>query len=347
MKLQASVFAGALLFACSCAAEDGPRPGGWRDKDVSATPVELGAEQVGRLRFRGGLQLENERWNFGGFSGLEVLEDGQLFAITDNGYWLNAQLEFDEDGTLTGLHGARMAAMRDENGEGFPNKRSGDSEGLAILPDGRFAVSFEQTQTIRIYDLLGAGPEVAAEMGPALDESEQLAPNMGLEALAAGAEGDLVVGAEGGFFRTRVWDAALDADAPSPPAAWYHIRTGYFLVGLDRMPDGRFVALERAYAPSLGARARISVFSAEDLASGRIDPEPLGRLARPLAVDNFEGISAVALPDGGTRIYIISDDNFSDDQRSLLFAFDLIEDAAADDEAEDEAETPAEEAEHE
>ena len=45
------------------------------------------------------------------------------------------------------------------------------------------------------------------------------------------------------------------------------------------------------------------------------------RLRRPLTVDNFEGISVVRRR-GGVRFYILSDDNFSTEQRTLLLAFD-------------------------
>ena len=40
-------------------------------------------------------------------------------------------------------------------------------------------------------------------------------------------------------------------------------------------------------------------------------------------VDNFEGITVRPREDGGVRIFIISDDNFSERQRTLLMAFDL------------------------
>jgi hypothetical protein len=42
-----------------------------------------------------------------------------------------------------------------------------------------------------------------------------------------------------------------------------------------------------------------------------------------LTIDNFEGIAAKEMPDGGIRLYIISDNNFSASQRTLLMVFDL------------------------
>jgi hypothetical protein len=46
------------------------------------------------------------------------------------------------------------------------------------------------------------------------------------------------------------------------------------------------------------------------------------RFAPPLTTDNYEGIAALPRPDGSVRFYLISDDNFSRLQRTLLLAFD-------------------------
>ena len=48
----------------------------------------------------------------------------------------------------------------------------------------------------------------------------------------------------------------------------------------------------------------------------------LHTITRPATVDNFEGISALPRADGSVRFYLISDDNFSPAQRTLLLAFD-------------------------
>jgi hypothetical protein len=214
--------------------------------------------------------------------------------------------------------------MRDEAGALFENKTAADSEGLTQLPDGRFAVSFEQTQSIRIYDLNRDGPIAAAHPGPRLSEVAQLPPNQGLEALAATEAGELIIGAEGGRGPTQIWRAPLGASEEAAPIARYRLSLGYALVGLDRLPDGAFVALERAYAPVLGARTRITRFVESELGDGdTIETEELAHLGAALRLDNFEGIAAAQLSDGTTRLYILSDDNFSDRQRTLLYAFDL------------------------
>ena len=316
------------LAACSQSAADAPIAEQWRRLELNVSPVEFGAESVGQLRFRGGLHLQGSPDDhFGGLSGLEVLEDGRLIAITDDGRWLEAQLMLDESGALTGLTEARVALMRDEDGQPFENKAAGDSEGLAQLPDGRFAVSFEQRPRILIYDLNRDGPFGAAQPGPQLAETSRLRRNVGLEALAVTANGALLAGAEGlNRRRTPLWVAPLDASQPAPPRIDYPLTDGFALTSLDHLPDGGFVAIERFFAPIIGARARITRF-AEDApeAEGEMlrGVDVLAEISAPLAVDNFEGVAAVRAPDGGVRIYIVSDDNFSARQRSLLLAFDV------------------------
>lgn len=312
------------LAACTPLAAEAPIAEQWRSLEVRAEPVAFPQERAGQLVFRGGLALSSDHPWFGGLSGLEVLEDGRFIAHSDDGDWFQGRLVLDESGALTGVADMRVALMRDEQGEPFQTKDQGDSEDIAQLPDGRFVVSFEQTQMLRLYDLNRDGPFGAAQPGPPLAETERLPSNVGLEAVASDGADGLLVGAEGTGATTPLWHVRLDSRTPTPPSARYRYARGYALTSLDRLPDGGFVALERFFAPVIAPRARITRFSDAALAAGGvIEPEQLARLSAPMPVDNFEGVSAVRGPNGATRLYIVSDDNFSRRQRTLLLAFDL------------------------
>lgn len=321
----------ALLAACAPSAADAPIPEQWRAIDVEAHPVSFGEPRLDRLRFRGGLDLTSTDASFGGLSGLEVLDDNRFIAESDDGHWFEGRLVLDSESALTGVAEMRTALMRDERGQPFENKQSADSEDMTQLPDGRFAVSFEQTQTIRIYDLNRDGPFGAALAGPPLAGVERLPLNAGLEAMTSLADGTLVVGAEGGDQPTTpIWLAPLNAHERAPIAAHFPLSGGYSLTSLDRMPNGDLVALERFYAPVIGARARIVRIPAGEVHASEapMRVEQLAQLGPPHPVDNFEGVSAVRMPNGVTRLYIVSDNNFSARQRTYLFAFDVIEDAS-------------------
>ncbi|MCX7357702.1 MAG: esterase-like activity of phytase family protein [Alphaproteobacteria bacterium] len=302
----------------------------WQAVNVEVVPVPAPVETVGRLAYRGGIEIRSTNPMFVGLSGIEVLEDGRVVAISDEADWIEAHLALDARGFLTGFTDVRAAFMRDEHGRVLTTKAEADSEGLAQMPDGRFAVSFERTHLIRIYDLNRDGPFGAAQMGPRLAGTEQLPANASFEALAA-MDGALVTAAEGGEAATTpMWVASLGMRTPVPAHFSYPLSDGFSITGMDRLPDGDFVAIERFYAPVIGPRARITRFAAPSGDGGVVHPEVLAVLDPPFPLDNFEGISAVRMSSGTTRIYIVSDNNKNARQRTLLLAFDLIETPAAD-----------------
>lgn len=322
----------ALVLVCALAACEAPRSSDdgdqWRAIDVEVIPVAANVETIGRLAYRGGLELRSNNPMFVGLSGIEVLDSGRVIAISDEADWIEAQLTLDDRGYLTGFTDVRGAFMRDEHGRVLMTKQEADSEGLAQLPDGRFAVSFERTNLIRIYDLNRDGPFGMAALGPRLDGAARLPANASFEALAATDDG-LLTAAEGGDQPlTPMWLAPLDARAPAPSRFSYPLSDGFSLTGMDRLPDGSFVALERFYAPVIGPRARLMRFSLPSH-DGVIEPELLALLEPPFPLDNFEGVSAVRMADGATRIYIVSDNNKSPRQRTLLLAFDIVETPSA------------------
>jgi len=80
--------------------------------------------------------------------------------------------------------------------------------------------------------------------------------------------------------------------------------------------------MERFFAPLIGVRVYIRRVTQASIAAGQWDGEAFAELAPPLALDNFEGLAAVKR-DGGARLYVVSDDNFNRNQKTLLYAFDL------------------------
>jgi hypothetical protein len=273
--------------------------------------------------------------NFGGWSSIKLDRSGRLFAISDKGMWLSAKIVTDEKtGAFRGLAELNMALMRDLEGDPLDGKVMGDAEGLAILPDGRFAVSFEQRHRIWLYDIAGKGPTAAALGAVPIDDADQsLGSNEGLEALAATADGDLIGGAEErpasdkGFnaFRFKVPTAGKKRETIEAPRGRAVTAPGYSFVDLDRLPDGDFVGLERSYFPVIGTKIGIRRYAAAGLAQPAPDlkGDLLAQFVPPLNLDNFEGITAQALPSGAIRLYIMSDDNFSASQKTLIYAFDI------------------------
>jgi hypothetical protein len=322
------VIAALALAACAQAQPAAPE-GGWQKIDVVSKPAAISARsgigaRYGALIFRGGVELKSSNPLFGGWSGLEVGADGRFIAISDQGSFLSGTTDTNEAGDLAGVSDAKIGLMRDERGDPLDGKDWQDAEDIALLHDGRYAVSFERHHRILIYDLAKNGPAGGAEKGPPVPQD--MAENEGIEALVQAPDGDLIAGREFSATHkppTQFYKLKLDGSAMTSGPA--QVRRDYALVALRLLPDGDYIALERFYFPLLGSRTALMRYKAEGLTGVRphLGGPELANLKKPLAVDNFEGLAVVPRPDGGARLYIISDDNFSASQRTLLYAFDL------------------------
>ena len=118
------------------------------------------------------------------------------------------------------------------------------------------------------------------------------------------------------------------------PGAWSRLslaRSGSFTVSdVTLLPNGDVLLVERDFS-FVGAsiRVRLSVLPRGAIRPGaRLVSRTLAEIEPPLTVDNFEAAAARTAPDGATLIYLMSDDNQSFLQRTLLFQLRL-EPAAA------------------
>lgn len=281
--------------------------------------TERGSQSAQRLNLKGlslsgAWHLNSRNDEFGGLSGLEVMRSGSLLAISDDGkfVWIGIDPETAvPDGT------GSIAYLRNGDGEIFPHKRSADSEDL-VFHDGLALVSFEQSHRIEAYDLEGCGAAARAARVVELDkvvDGSLLENNRGAEALAL-KDGKLTVGFEvynsGGspLGEIRVDGTLADFRRTEQPLF-------YMLTGMDASND-LTAQVFRAYDPARGARAIVRVARGETQVAEAV-------LKQPLPVDNFEAVAIGRSPSGATRIWLLSDDNFSASQRTLLLAFDLSE----------------------
>ncbi len=89
-------------------------------------------------------------------------------------------------------------------------------------------------------------------------------------------------------------------------------------------PAGDLVVLHHNFNPfTFRSKVIATVLARPAKPQAPAQPKAQLKLANPLTVDNLEGVAAVASPNGGLRLYLISDDNFSSAERTLLLAFDL------------------------
>lgn len=281
------------LTAAVCLAALGVASGGFAGARAMAGPR---AERVGSWVWMPPLPA------VGGLSGIDTDPQGEGFvAVGDVGTIVSGRLLRDREGRVAGVAEVAIRQLADEDGRPVADTRH-DAEGVAILPDGRIAVSFEQQHRVAVYP----GPDgIPRPANRGLDTS-RLEWNGGLEALAAGPEGVLWAIPE----RVGLFEAAFPVWRSSG-GTWSlvaHIpRDGLWRpVGADFGPDGRLYLLERDFWGFLGFLSRVRRFDLRDgaPAGGEVLFE-----TRAGVHDNLEGIAVWRDAEGRIRLTMVSDDN--------------------------------------
>jgi hypothetical protein len=259
--------------------------------------------------YAGGIALTSDDTSrLHGLSDLKVKLDGSLLAESDEGDLLKARLVFDSGCHLVGITDARMTVLQGVDGKPLQNKKEADAEGVALLANGDMLVSFEEHDRILVYPAKGGPPREA----PSPDVKFPF--NLGMEALAAYPKAGPNAYVVGGEASGQTWICKLSGGCIADRLVAKLAEYG--LVAVAPLDDGRIAYLLRAWDPIRGSRITLVLLDAKGAELGRLD------LAKPLTVDNFEGLAAVTGGYDGIRFYLISDDNFSPSQHTLLLAFD-------------------------
>ena len=291
---------------------------------VPLNPQDPRQRTIGRLEYRGGLQLVADDPRFGGLSSIRVLPGGdRLVAVTDEGSWLSARL-VQRDGRLEGVEGVEMGPLLGPEGKALEGKNSRDAESLACLPDGSFIVGFEREHRLLRYPAGTGRPDGVPVPVPSPPGLENAPFNGGIEALVVLRGGAL-------FALSEYWiDKDVVVGWTGGPDRWK--RLGLRVEGALRpsdgaaLPRGDVLILERAYNPERG----IVNVRVRQIAHSFVRPgSPLGgrlvaEFAPPLTLDNYEVIDAVQDRNGEVHVYLASDDNLNrGEQRTLLLKFAL------------------------
>jgi len=290
---------------------------------VELVPIEVDRKRVerrnfGALTLLSAFQLASKDKRFGGLSGLSVGPDGRVYAVSDQSYWLSASMLLDPD-ALKDLVDWRIAPILTTTK--LPvSGRLRDAEALAQARDGSFLVAFEGLHRISLC----SPPPKTFESTPVsvqIPSAVAQAPsNGGIEALATLADGRLLIIAEelenpDGSVKAWVLDDGQFTELSYLPAK------GFRVTDCAALNNGDMLVLERRYVPFGILSARLTRVKAGSLRPGsKLAGKELLKLEQPLAVENFEGI-AVQQTSNETMIFIVSDDNYSSFQQTLLLQF--------------------------
>lgn len=285
------------------AKSDGPESG----LVIRQIEISLEASRTNGLSVLSAYELIADPAGFGGFSGL-LIDGNRLVAVSDQGRWLDAYIKATPSGLS--LIKAKLTQMRD--GAGDPvEKQGGDAEGLTRQGSATL-VSFERDH--RIMTRQGEANLTDVRQHRAF---EAFATNQGLESLATLPDGRLLtIGEEQ---QDEGYVVYILSKNGITERGWLPDVTRHAPTGADLGPDGKLYVVFRHYSPLFGVSAIVRRYHLNDV--GLPNPatqEDLATFESQSGIDNMEGISLWQGPDGRTRLTLISDDNFSRLQRTLL-----------------------------
>ena len=241
-----------------------------------------------------------------------------MIAVSDKGQLWQARLRHDENGRLLEVDDwllINIARLPDDR----TGSRGVDAEALAG-DDRTLVVAYEGYHRLRQLSLtaLEAPPERLPRLeglgGPSNSGIESLT-RLGNDRLLAIAER---VGAVGGV-GLSAW--LIDGDHVDDLV--YVPTPGFVPTGADRSVDTLYI-VERQFSLFGGFRSRLLTVPASEIHAGaHFKGTGLAAFRFGDLGENFEGIAARKAPDGRTLVYLLSDDNFSLLQRTVLLQLAL------------------------
>ncbi|MBC2861526.1 esterase-like activity of phytase family protein [Stappia sp. 28M-7] len=302
-----------------------------RSKRIEAFRIGRADEpRFGELTFLGGLELLSGNRHMGGLSGLVLSPDGsRMTAIADNGLWFTATIDAEPDGRPLAVRDAQLSAIVGPDGRPLMDRGRGDAEALTLRrnPDGTGELYMATERYHAIYafpyplaDLRTPGREL--DLPPAL---RQLRHNKGMEAIAFANSGPLsgtlvVVSERGQTFNSNLPGFLLGG--PTPGTFTVLRQDSYDATDATFLDNGDMVLLERRFTLRHGVGMRVRLLPAAELKPGAM---VVGRVLLEAGfseqIDNMEGVAIHRNDAGETILTIISDDNRSILQRTLLLRF--------------------------
>ncbi|MBD3731027.1 MAG: esterase-like activity of phytase family protein [Sphingomonadales bacterium] len=273
--------------------------------------------RMGQFDLLGAWELDGRNWRFGGYSALLVMPGGRLLLASDRGDSL----------TMTAPGAGPPAPVFARFGaHGEAEKRLSDLESLTADPQRRRVwAGYEGSNTI---ERLRPGPDGApiAEARFAPPAMHGWGGNTGPEAMVRLRDGRFIVLREvsdgWGSSRHRALLFPGDPVDGAKPIEFSALLPGdYDPSDMAELPDGRVLILLRRIDWSLPpgfATALLLADPAEIRAGKDWGGKIIARIAAPAPPENYEGLAIVPHDDGTVGLWIVSDDNTSYFQRSLL-----------------------------
>jgi hypothetical protein len=299
----------ALAVAALCA------PGTWLRSEVRDAPPERititriappRATVMGGWTLEGAWEAKGDGLMFGGFSALLTLGTEKLRAFSDRG----VRFTLTEPDRPGGERRVEQQLVQPDRSEDLWDIESATRDPMS----GDYWLGFENIHTIQRFSR-------ASELGPlrTIDNEVDWGVNEGAEAMVRLADGRFVIVPEGPR------EGLVFANDPAEGAPFTTFRFeipaySYAATDMAQLPDGRVLLLLRNVVLGLPPFAsKIAIADPPRVGQREVwKPQIALDLARMVPPENYEGMAVRSNPDGTVTVWLISDDNFSVLQRTLL-----------------------------
>jgi hypothetical protein len=296
---------------------------------ASFDPRDRSHVRFGSLEWRSGLVLTSSFRGFGGLSGIRLDAKGERFiAISDKGGWFTGRIVYNGR-DMKGLDDVEASPLLGPDGRPITARGWFDSESIAL--DGSLVyIGLERVNQVLRYDFSKGFTRARGEVVPLPPAAKKLPYNKGIEALVFVPKGRPLAGT-----LIAMSERGLDAQGnligflvggPSPGQFAVRRTENFDISDAVLLPAGDLLILERKFSWLAGVGIRIRRIPLASVAPGAVVDGPaifsadLGE-----EIDNMEGVDAHVTPEGETVLTMVSDDNFSLIQRTLLLQFTLVE----------------------
>jgi hypothetical protein len=303
--------------------------------EVNARPIpafepgDRARVRFGALEYRSGLVLTSGFPGFGGLSGIRLDAKGERFiSFSDKGTWFTGSIVY-QGRAMTGLADVEAAPMLGPDGKPITTRGWFDSESIAL--DGSLVyIGLERVNRVLRFDFSKGFTRARGEVVPLPPAAKKLPFNKGLEALVwvpkgLPLAGSLIAISERGLDPKGNLIAFL-IGGPAPGQFSVRRTENFDVSDAVLLPSGDLLVLERKFSLFAGLGIRIRRIALKSIAPGAlVDGPSIFNADLGQEIDNMEGIDAHVTEAGDTVLTMVSDDNFSLIQRTLLLQFTLVE----------------------
>jgi len=229
---------------------------------------------------------------------------------------------------MSGLADVEAAPMLGPDGKPIQTRGWFDSEAIAL--DGSFVyIGLERVNQVLRFDFSKGFTRARGEVVPLPPAANKLPNNKGLEALVFVPKGMPLAGT-----LIAISERGLDGKGnliaflvgrPAPGQFSVRRTENFDVSDAVLLASGDLLILERKFSWLSGIGIRVRRIPLKSVTPGAvIDGPSIFEANLGNEVDNMEGIDAHVTPEGETVLTMVSDDNFSMIQRTLLLQFTLV-----------------------